>query len=86
MITGSQGECVGSLKVNDHTGSDIDFIGGEYANFVWVIGSSECVGFVDQGAGHKRTVTVQDGTKSCIDGKRSAGEDQFGHLRAKDFD
>ena len=85
VVTGSQGEGIGSLEVHNHTGSDIDFIGGEDANFIGIIGPAKSVGFVNQAASHEGTVTVKDGTHCGIDGQRSAGEDQFGDLWAEDF-
>ena len=46
VVTGSEGKSIGSLQVHNHAGSDIDFVGGEYANFVGIIGPPESVGFV----------------------------------------
>ena len=47
VVTGSEGKSIGSLQVHNHAGSDIDFVGGEYANFVGIIGPPESIGFVD---------------------------------------
>ena len=86
VVTGSQGEGVGALQVDDYVGSDVDSVGSEYADFIGVVGSVEGVGLVHQSARHERAVAVKDGSQSGVDGQGSAGEDQFGHLRTENFD
>ena len=86
MVTGSQGEGVGTLQIDDYVGSDVDSVGSEYADFIGVVGPVEGVGLVHQSARHERTVAVKDGSQGGVDAERSTGEDQFGHLRTENFD
>jgi hypothetical protein len=86
MVASSQGQGVGTLQVNDYTCSKIYPISCEHTYFVGIVASAKAVGFLFQGAGQKGSVAMFDGTESGIDGKRSTGEDQFGHLRTKNLD